>query len=479
MSPLSHSSISTTKSPYTSAPSNALDALAAHVSVSDVPSALPSSGTRGFTSLVLPRAAPSTALETNYSSKPPTRGRRSSTVLSEAIGIGLGLGDGVDLTRAGLAQTTMASVEVVRGIAGESSRANRKGGKTWGGVLGVGWFAGKDRVERNGKAIQEESESSLGFTSHRAPPGYVGGNAVLVQVWAVGLDGTDARLVGVPSPCISVRGPPGMPYGTKMAKASEKERLRTPPVGYIPGRSFVGRVLEVGWEVREDTVKRGDWVVGLTSVQKCGALAEFVLVDRHRIHRVPQPHILRRTPYSTDNPAPPSANGHATVNEDAGTGCGASLRSDADILTVEELALLPLSGVPAYRAVRTFPQVFGSIGVTHRQTLAQSTLRPLISPVSGDDFFPAGQSDLPATRQVRDSRPRALVLRGHDGPGALAVQILVREGWCVWAHVPVPFALPGSLLEVTGELRGEEEEKELERRRAVLRRIEKRLRGWG
>lgn len=473
MSPLSHSTASTTKSPYTSAPSNALDALAAHVSMSDELDTLPSSGTRGFTSLVLPRATPSTALETNYNSKPSTRGRRTSTVLGEAISIGLGLGDGVDLTRAGLAQTTMASVEVVRGIAGESTRADRKRSKNRTSVFGAGWFAGKDHEDKKGKAMQEDSETPLGFTSHRAPPAYVGGNAVLVQVWAVGLDGTDARLVGVPSPQIAVSGLPGTPYGTKVAKALEKEKLRAPAVGYIPGRSFVGRVLEVGWEVREETVRRGDWVVGLTSVQKSGALAQFVLVDRHRIHRVPQPHILRRTPYSTDNPASPPANGHVTVNGDAAAGRSASLRSGVDVLTVEELALLPLSGVPAYRAIRTFPQASWPVGPALRRGLAQSTLPPL------GGVFPADQSDMPAAHQMRDSRPRALVLRAHDGPGALAMQILVREGWCVWAHVPVPFALPGPALEVTGALRDEEKEKEFERQRAVLRRIEERLRGWG
>ncbi|KAI6098894.1 hypothetical protein EV401DRAFT_1878893 [Pisolithus croceorrhizus] len=370
----------------------------------------------------------------------------------------------------------MASVEVVRGIAGESTRADRKGGKNRGSVFGVGWFAGKDHGDKKGK----DSESSLGFTSHRPPPGYVGGNAVLVQVWAVGLDGTDARLVGIPSPRISVAGSPGIRYGRKVAKASEKEKLRTPPVGYIPGRSFVGRVLEAGWEVREDIVKRGDWVVGLASVQKCGALAEFVLVDRHRIHRVPQPHVLRRTPYSTDNPALPLAIGHASVSRDAVAGRGTSLPSGTDVLTVEELALLPLSGVPAYRAIRTFPHVSGPMGAAHRQGLAQSTLRPLVPPVGDGGVFPDSQGgDVPAAHQARDSRPRALVLRGHDGPGALAVQILVREGWCVWAHVPVPFTLPGPALEVTGELRDEEGEKESERRRAALRRIEERLRGWG
>ncbi|RXW23585.1 hypothetical protein EST38_g2270 [Candolleomyces aberdarensis] len=35
-------------------------------------------------------------------------------------------------------------------------------------------------------------------------------------------------------------------------------------------------------------------------------------------------------------------------------------------------------------------------------------------------------------------RRRALVLRGHDGIGAMAIQMLVLRGWRVSAHVPVP-----------------------------------------
>ena len=266
MSSLSHATSSTTKSPYTSAPSNALDALAAHVSMSDIPDVLPSSGTRGFTSLVLPRAATSSALEASNNAKSWKPNGRGRPAVTESISIGLGLGDGVDLTRTGLAQTTMASIEVVRGIAGGSGRVDRRGSKTRGSsIFGVGWFTSKDKnAKKKGKATSEESENPLGFTSHRAPPRYVGGNAVLVQVWAVGLDGTDARLVGIP------RSPPSALYGPDEVKDGEKVKSRTPSVGYIPGRSFVGRVLEAGWEIREDSIKRGDWVVGLTSVQKVG-----------------------------------------------------------------------------------------------------------------------------------------------------------------------------------------------------------------
>ncbi len=39
-------------------------------------------------------------------------------------------------------------------------------------------------------------------------------------------------------------------------------------VGFVPGRSFVGRVLESGWEVKEEVAKKGDWVIGLLDVRK-------------------------------------------------------------------------------------------------------------------------------------------------------------------------------------------------------------------
>jgi hypothetical protein len=51
------------------------------------------------------------------------------------------------------------------------------------------------------------------------------------------------------------------------AKRTPKTRTRA-DVGYIPGRSFVGRVLECGWDVRDEVVKKGEWVVGLLDVRK-------------------------------------------------------------------------------------------------------------------------------------------------------------------------------------------------------------------
>lgn len=260
---------STSKSPYTFPAPNVLDALAAHVSSSESHDTLPSTGTRGYTTLVLPHAvtSPSLALDNGSRVWKIGNARPTGTTVRDTIGIGLGLGDQVDLSRARLAQTTMASVEIVRGIA-STSGANRRSHKSRGSVFGMSWFSkDKPSATPNEKNPRLDTDSPLGFTAYRTPPVYVGAGSVLVQVWGVGLDGTDARLTGI-HPSRTSSSLPGAPYGTKTPKASERDKGRSPPVGYIPGRSFVGRVLEVGWEVGVDVTKRGDWVIGLMSVHK-------------------------------------------------------------------------------------------------------------------------------------------------------------------------------------------------------------------
>jgi hypothetical protein len=111
----------------------------------------------------------------------------------------------------------------------------------------------------------------------------------------------------------------------------------------------------------------------LTSDTQCGALSEFVLLDRHRVHRAPQP--------STNIPIP-------TPN-------------DFELsFSLESLALLPLLGVPAYRAIRTY-------------TASKSPLA---------------------------SGGTALILRGQDGAGGLATLMLRAIGVNVIVQVD-PFAV--------------------------------------
>jgi hypothetical protein len=108
-----------------------------------------------------------------------------------------------------------------------------------------------------------------------------------------------------------------------------------------------------------------------------------------------------------------------------------SIHSQA--LTLEELALLPLAGVPAHRAVRTFSSV----------------------------------------EAEAEAAPRALVLRGHVGVGVMAVQMLARRGWRVCVHVPVPTRLAT----IPGVSRSYIDEDS--RRTDYLQQTEEVIRSWG
>ena len=174
---------------------------------------LPSIGTQGYTSLHLPRAPATT-----------TTTRAGLTLAGFSFRLpwnklSFGADGKVDLTKAGIAQTTMATVEVVRGLS--TSMFGGPGPVT--GVGAAGWkvlgalgrrpsassrstttttvVEGEDSTTTSGKVKKKPMASGegtiLGFTSYRAPPSYVPAQSVLVQVWAVGVDGVDGRLVGV------------------------------------------------------------------------------------------------------------------------------------------------------------------------------------------------------------------------------------------------------------------------------------------
>ncbi|KAG9127197.1 hypothetical protein FRC07_000292 [Ceratobasidium sp. 392] len=231
----------------------------------------------GYTSLSLPRAA--------YTpSKTPDR----PTSL-------------VDLSRSGLAQTTMTTISVIRGAGGRnrrislslslnSSRSSLRSGLSSrnSSISSLGPGAGPSIPLALRLA---ELEGSLGLSSHISPPQKVQSSQVIVQIHAVALDALDALIVS-----------------ERMGKGGSEG------AGFVPGRSFVGRAVECGFEV--SNVSRGDWVIGLTDIRKCGALAEFVVIDKRRVCAIPKP---------------------------------------TERLTATQCALLPLCGVPAHRAVRTIP----------------------------------------------------------------------------------------------------------------------------
>ena len=359
------------------------------------PGELPSKGTQGYNSLVLPRAP-----------LPHSGSIRSASTSGSGsrkwFGI-VGKEGKIDLTRSGVAQTTMASVEVIRGL-GRRQGQNKLGGKLMGMLRRStsGGTAGRPPrpIEGLGKPVDDDAKENLptkgkapttaagvestvlGFTSYRKPPGYVPSSSVLVQVWAVGVDGVDGRLVGVnfgdhvwrergvggyedeetgvetewesevrkgeeseevvdvststpqqglglsglgrsfslkmssrakkrgsisptsqqdnqqahgprtpsttteqkPSRAFSlkrnnnVQSSPSQPPQHILIKSSSQKQAQRhkmlqkathrADVGYIPGRSFVGRVLECGWEVKDEEIRKGEWVVGLLDIKK-------------------------------------------------------------------------------------------------------------------------------------------------------------------------------------------------------------------
>ncbi|KAI0047284.1 hypothetical protein FA95DRAFT_1262649 [Auriscalpium vulgare] len=295
----------------------------------ELPAPLPEAPTpaHGYTTLTLPRAT--------YKPSDPW----------QTLG-----GGRIDLAREGRAQGTMASIEVVAGL----SRGKR----------------GSTRRTR-------ELSSALALSAHLPPPSFVRNSHVLVQVYAIGLEELDKTIV-------------------------QEKVCDGKSAGFVPGRSVVGRVVECGWEVRGEVVNKGDWVVGMLDVKKvrfpyilerqfvdsthqCGALAEFVLLDRHRVQRVPQPMLPSPTLFPSALPPPVIARR----------------------LTLEALALLPALGVPAHRAVRTYT------------------------------------ASLPSLASDGGLRGTAVVLRAEDGVGGLATLMLCALGVRVLAHIdPSVFGLP-------------------------------------
>lgn len=154
----------------------------------------------------------------------------------------------------------------------------------------------------------------------------------------------------------------------------------------------------------------------MLSIQ-CGALSEFVLLNRHHLHRAPQPSVP--LPIHPQGAEPPS-------------------------FSLESLSLLPVLGVPAYRAVQTYI---------------------------------ATKSSLPS------SSGTALVLRGQDGPGGFATLMLRAIGVNVIVQVePSIVGLDASATATSGPfmLFSTSDDKALGS--TVPRRLQEvcaRLRAWG
>ncbi|KAI0075398.1 hypothetical protein K474DRAFT_1396052 [Panus rudis PR-1116 ss-1] len=361
---------------FSIAPAAAISAsLPTHVLPTPVPSSS-SNGTaqNGYTGLTLPRAAN------------PTKAKRPTD-------------DGkVDLVREGVAQTSMATIEIVRGVAEAQMTTKPRGDKRLRKLSISLKFLGAVKARERTKEAEtpaylvDSLPLPVAFTAHISPPTYVPSSHILIQVHAVGLDAFDSLLV---------HGKVGHGAGGSGSKASKA-------VGYIPGRSLVGRVVQCGWEVTGDVCRKGDWVIALLSFRKSGALAEFVVVERHRVHRSPPPQFFP-PPNGTSNHSNSRARSHVrSFSLPAPTLTSSSSSrllayGTLSSLSVEELALLPLCAVPAHRAVRTFEDVLSS-----RRSRAARL----------------------------NGRLRAFITHGHDGPGAIAAQLLRHRNVGVTVQVP-------------------------------------------
>lgn len=161
------------------------------------------------------------------------------------------------------------------------------------------------------------------------------------------------------------------------------------------------------------------------------------------MHRVPHPKLSNRDTY-TDAPS------SLVFSSPPGSPTSA-LPILQYSLTLEELALLPLCGVPAYRAVRTFTYAFSSMrdnlsSGSIKRTPSERTQPGLVRADSHGHYNPATRGGkIPRLNLIdheNGRRRRAFVLRGHDGVGAMAVQMLVHRGWRVCVHVPFIAAPP-------------------------------------
>ncbi|KAL4241325.1 hypothetical protein ABKN59_000082 [Abortiporus biennis] len=356
------------------------------------------------------------------------------------------VGDGkIDLARAGIAQTTMATVEIVRGVAEAQSGTNgsssspRKKRRTLSISLK---FLGTMKVGK-GKHMSDTPTHLLdalplpvAFTAHLPPPSNIPSSHILVQVFAVGLDALDSLLVH-----------------DKLNEGTKKS------AGYIPGRSLAGRVIECGWEVKGDVCKKGEWVIALLDVKKSGALSEFIVVERHRVHRAPQPRPRPTSLFPPSNRRSHIRSASLPQHMNSSPSHSNPPVPAWDPFSIEELALLPLCALSAHRAIRTFSDVIAS--------------------------------SKPSSSSGMEHQPRTiLILQGHDGPGGMAAQMLSRRG--VRIVVQVPASVVHSSDDDSSALSDEETRIIIRRnpdkqsmtpnglrKRTLRERVEARLRNWG
>ncbi|KAG0151520.1 hypothetical protein CROQUDRAFT_502941 [Cronartium quercuum f. sp. fusiforme G11] len=137
--------------------------------------------------------------------------------------------------------------------------------------------------------------SQLKYGNSISSPNQLGTGQILIEIHSVALDAWDLSILHT---------------NLKNYENSKKSNhLNQNP--FIPGRSFVGKVLDFGVAVKR--LRRGDIVYGLQDIKKCGALAQQMVIDKDLVALAPV---------------------HSG-------------------LTIEQLACLPALGVPAHLVMST------------------------------------------------------------------------------------------------------------------------------
>ncbi|PWN53630.1 hypothetical protein IE53DRAFT_359838 [Violaceomyces palustris] len=157
-------------------------------------------------------------------------------------------------------RTTMNTVSVSSGAFPTRSKSVLRRKQSVDTGLGVPSTSNRSSMEVPDHLKDELDLTTISLTAHMPPPRKLTSNQVLVQVIAVAIDEMDRLLL--------------------------REKVRSENAfGYVPGRSFSGRVLECGYEVKK--MRKGDIVFGLQDSRKCGALAEYMTIDSNLVCHAP------------------------------------------------------------------------------------------------------------------------------------------------------------------------------------------------
>lgn len=141
------------------------------------------------------------------------------------------------------ARTTMSTVTVSSGSFPSKSRSLRKRSSVHEGVNGS-TTPSRGSLDIPDHLQDELNQTSISLTAHTPPPRKISSTQVLVQIIAVAVDEMDRLLL--------------------------REKIRTETAyGFVPGRSFCGRVMEAGWDVKR--MRKGDIIFGLQDSRKVSA----------------------------------------------------------------------------------------------------------------------------------------------------------------------------------------------------------------